>query len=239
MGKRSRSGFLPHDLVILFEDQDILVVDKPAGLLTIGTERDKSRTAYFVLTDYVRKGNARSRNRVFIVHRLDRETSGVLIFAKSEEAKFRLQSEWGETEKTYLAVVHGRCEKSEDTITTYLAENSAHVMYSTSDPAKGKLSTTAYKVLKQTKEFALLEVSLLTGRKNQIRVHLAGIGHPIVGDRKYGSAKERYPGLALHARSISFTHPFSGQRLTFAAKVPAYFHKLVGGIAEQDERRSP
>ena len=184
MGKRSRPGLLPHGLVILHEDRDILVVDKPAGLLTIGTERDKSHTAYFILTDYVRKGCARSRNRVFIVHRLDRETSGVLVFAKSEEAKLRLQGEWSETEKKYLAVVHGQCRKSEETITTYLAENKAHVMYSTSDPAKGKLSRTAYKVLKQTKEFALLEVSLLTGRKNQIRVHLAGIGHPIVGDQE-------------------------------------------------------
>ena len=96
----------------------------------------------------------------------------------------------GETEKTYLAVVHGRCRTHAETITTYLAENKAHVVYSTSDPAKGKLARTAYRLLKQTKDFALLEVNLLTGRKNQIRVHLAGIGHPIVGDRKYGDAKE-------------------------------------------------
>jgi len=234
MGKRSRPGLLPHGLVILYEDRDILVVDKPPGLLTIGTERDKSRTAYFVLTDYVRKGNARSRNRVFIVHRLDRETSGVLVFAKSEEAKLRLQGAWNETEKKYLAIVHGRCRKSADTITTYLAENKAHVVYSTSDPAQGKLSHTAYRVVKQAKDFALLEVDLLTGRKNQIRVHLAGIGHPIVGDRKYGNAKDPYAGLALHAQSISFRHPFSGQRLTFAAKVPEYFHKLVRGIPQKE-----
>jgi len=229
MAKRFRPGVLPHGLVILHEDREILVVDKPAGLLTIGTERDKSRTAYFVVTDYVRKGCARSRNRVFIVHRLDRDTSGVLVFAKSEEAKLRLQGAWGETEKTYLAVVHGRCPKSQETITSYLAENKAHVVYSTSDAAKGKLARTAYKVLKQTKAYALLEVNLLTGRKNQIRVHLADIGHPIVGDRKYGSATDSHAGLALHARSISFTHPMSGQRLTLAATVPAYFQKLVSG----------
>jgi tRNA pseudouridine32 synthase/23S rRNA pseudouridine746 synthase/23S rRNA pseudouridine1911/1915/1917 synthase len=230
MGKRSRSGLLPHGLAILYEDREILVVDKPAGLLTIGTERDKSHTAYFLVTDYVRKGSARSRNRVFIVHRLDRETSGVLVFAKTEEAKVRLQDTWAETAKKYLAVVHGQCPKSEDTISTYLAENAAHVVYSTSDPAKGKLSHTAYKVLKRTKDFTLLEVSLLTGRKNQIRVHLAGIGHPIVGDRKYGGVGDSYPGLALHALSISFTHPVSGQRLTFSAQCPAYFHKLVGPV---------
>ena len=239
MGKRSRPGSLPHGLMILHEDRDILVVDKPAGLLTIGTESDKSHTAYFILTDYVRKGCARSRNRVFIVHRLDRETSGVLVFAKSEEAKRRLQGEWAETEKKYLAVVHGRCQKSAETITTYLAENKAHVMYSTSDPTKGKLSRTAYKVLKQTKTFALLEVNLLTGRKNQIRVHLAGIGHPIVGDRKYGGAQECHAGLALHARSISFRHPFSGRRLTLEAKVPRYFHELIGRFTHQDGPPSP
>jgi tRNA pseudouridine32 synthase/23S rRNA pseudouridine746 synthase/23S rRNA pseudouridine1911/1915/1917 synthase len=237
--KRPCPGRLSHGLAILHEDREILVVNKPAGLLTIGTEKDKSHTAYFVLTDYVRKGCARSRGRVFIVHRLDRETSGVLVFAKSEEAKRRLQGAWSETQKKYLAVVHGRCRKTEETITTYLAENKAHVVFSTSDPAKGKLSHTAYRVLKQTKDFALLEVDLLTGRKNQIRVHLAGIGHPIVGDRKYGGAQECHAGLALHARSISFRHPFSGRRLTFAAKVPAYFHKLVGGIAHQDRPPSP
>jgi tRNA pseudouridine32 synthase/23S rRNA pseudouridine746 synthase/23S rRNA pseudouridine1911/1915/1917 synthase len=230
---------MPHGLVILHEDRDILVVDKPAGLLTVGTERDKSHTVYFILTDYVRKGCARSRNRVFIVHRLDRETSGVLVFAKSEEAKFRLQREWRQVEKKYLAVVHGRCRKSADTITTYLAENKAHVVYSTSDPSQGKLSRTAYKVLKQTQRFALLEVAPLTGRKNQIRVHLAGIGHPVVGDRKYGRPQESCAALALHARSLSFRHPASGQRLTFAAKVPGYFHKLIldgegGGTAKAD-----
>ncbi len=237
MKRRTRSGILPHGIVIIHEDQGILVVNKPAGLLTIGTENDKSRTAYFILTDYVRMGCARSRNRVFVVHRLDRETSGVLVFAKSEEGKLRLQGEWSETEKKYLAVVHGRCQKSEETITTYLAENKAHVMYSTSDPGKGKLSHTAYRVLKQTKDFALLEVNLLTGRKNQIRVHLAGIGHPVVGDRKYGSARDPYVGLALHAGSISVTHPFSGQRLTFTAELPAYFHKLVGGVSHPIMRR--
>ena len=231
MAKRPRPGFLPHGLALLYEDRDILVVDKPAGLLTIGTDRDKSHTAYYILTDYVRKGSARSRNRVFVVHRLDRETSGVLVFAKSEEAKFRLQGAWGEIEKKYLAVVHGRCQKSAETITSYLAENQAHVVYSTPDGARGKLSHTAYEVLKQTKQFALLEVNLLTGRKNQIRVHLAGIGHPIVGDRKYGRPKETGPGLALHAWSISFRHPFRDERLTLTAKVPGFFYKLVGRFA--------
>ena len=230
---------LARGLVILYEDPDILVVDKPSGLLTVGTDTDKSRTAYFILTDYVRKGRARSRDRVFIVHRLDRETSGVLVFAKSEDAKIALQSQWQETEKKYLAVVHGKCKRISETITTYLAENKARVVYSTSDPARGKLSHTAYKVLRQTKDFALLEVALLTGRKNQIRVHLAGIGHPIVGDRKYGKADESYARLALHAKSISFKHPFSGQRMVFEARVPEYFRKLVGDIGHRDSPPMP
>jgi RluA family pseudouridine synthase len=224
--------------VLLYEDQDILVVDKPPGLLTIGTDSDKSRTAYYVLTDYVRKGAARSRNRVFLVHRLDRETSGVLIFAKSEEAKLRLQEQWPETAKKYLAVVHGKCKKQSETITTCLAENKAHFVYSTPDPAKGKLSKTAYRVLRQTKEFALLEVDLLTGRKNQIRVHLAGIGHPIAGDRKYGRQGDSHPTLALHARTISLKHPFTGKQLVFSARVPPHFSKLVGKMPGEDDLHS-
>jgi RluA family pseudouridine synthase len=224
-GSRNR---LPRGLVLLYEDQDILVVDKPAGLLTVGTDSDKSCTAYAALTDYVRKGCARARNRVFIVHRLDRDTSGVLVFAKTEAAKFRLQEHWPEIEKKYLAVVHGRCRKQSDTISTYLAENKAHVVYSTSDPKLGKLSHTGYKVLRQTKDFALLEVELLTGRKNQIRVHLAGIGHPIVGDRKYGRAEDPWARLALHARMISFRHPVNGKPLVFSAETPSHFYKLVG-----------
>jgi tRNA pseudouridine32 synthase/23S rRNA pseudouridine746 synthase/23S rRNA pseudouridine1911/1915/1917 synthase len=230
MHKQSHPSFKfpPRGLVMLHEDRDILVVDKPAGLLTMGTDSDKTRTAYFILTDYVRKGYSKSRNRIFIVHRLDRETSGILIFAKNIEAKLWLQDQWKETKKKYLAVVHGQCDKEAETITTYLAENEAHIVYSTSNAAKGRLARTAYRVLKQTRDFALLEVDLLTGRKHQIRVHLAGIGHPVVGDRKYGKRDGGHARLALHAKSISFKHPFSGERLTFETAVPMYFKQLVG-----------
>ena len=232
MYKRSTSNHkpLPHGLVILYEDSDVLVVDKPAGLLTMGTDSDKTRTAYFFLTDYVRKGYSKSRNRIFIVHRLDRETSGIVVFAKNVETKIRLQERWKDTEKKYLAVVHGQCAKPSGTITTYLAENKAHIVYSTSDRTKGKLSSTGYKVLKQTKNFALLELDLLTGRKHQIRVHLAGIGHAVVGDRKYGKGDRDHTRLALHAISISFKHPFSEQQLTFESQVPVYFNQLVGKV---------
>ena len=230
MRRHARPGHksLRQGLAIIHEDRDILVVDKPPGLLTIGTDTEKSRTAYFILTDYVRKGYTKSRNRIFIVHRLDRDTSGILVFAKSEKAKLFLQGQWKETKKKYLAVVHGRCEKRSGTISTYLAENKAHGVYSTSDTRKGKLSHTAYKVLKETRDFALLEVDLLTGRKHQIRVHLAGIGHPVVGDQRYGKENRAHNPLALHARSISFRHPFSGELLTFETRVPAYFTQLVG-----------
>ena len=219
---------LPGGLALIHEDRDIIVVEKPAGLLTISTDREKSRTAYFILTDYVRKGMAKSRNRIFIVHRLDRETSGILVFAKNEAAKFRLQSQWQDTKKIYLAVVHGRCKKREQTITTYLAENQALGVYTTNDARQGKLAHTAYKVLRQTKDFSLLEVNLLTGRKHQIRVHLADIGHPVVGDPRYGTEKKVRNRLALHAQSISFKHPFSGEQLSFDTKVPDYFTALVG-----------
>ena len=217
-------------LAVLYEDKDILVVDKPVGLLTVATEREKSRTAHSVLTDYIRTGCGRCRKRLFVVHRLDRDTSGTLIFAKSQEAMLRLKAQWKQTEKKYLAVVHGKCEKSSEVITTYLAEDKNYNVYSTSDSIKGKLSRTAYKVLRMTRRFSLLEVVLLTGRKNQIRVHLAGIGHPIVGDTKYGNEDESQPRMALHARSISFKHPFSGMPLTIESKVPEFFITLVGRI---------
>jgi len=215
---------------ILHEDRDLLVVDKPAGLLTIGTDKEKRKTAYYLLTDYLRKGSAKSRSRLFIVHRLDQDTSGVLLFAKSDEARDFLQEQWKDTEKIYVAVVQGRLAKKEDTISSLLAENSAHVVYSTQDASKGRLSHTAYKVLKETEKFSLLEVNLLTGRKNQIRVHLAERGHAVVGDRKYGTKGKGQKRLALHARSISFKHPFNKRSMTIDAKVPRYFETLVGPL---------
>jgi len=228
-GKRHQ----PCGLGILYEDRDILVVDKAPGLLTMGTEKEKTRTAYYRLTDYVRKGNAKSRARVFIVHSLDRDVSGILVFAKTFAAKTRLQDQWDRTEKKYLAVVHGKLATPTATISTYLAENTAHVVYSTSDPRKGRLSHTACRVLKETKEFSLLEITLLTGRKNQIRVHLAEKGHPIVGDKKYGERDRAHKRLALHAKSISFKHPFSDRQVAFEAQVPGYLNALVGGMDQE------
>ncbi len=219
---------LPHGLKMLHDDRDILVVNKPAGLLTMGTEREKERTAYYILMDYVRKGNSKSRQRVFIVHRLDKDTSGVLLLAKSGEAKRYLQGQWEETEKRYLAVVHGHLEQKTGILSSFLAENSAGVIYSTPSPSRGKLARTQYRVLRELKEHSVLEIQLLTGRKHQIRVQLADLGHPVAGDKKYGVKKDSMPRLALHACSLAIHHPHSGERLEFHAPPPAHFTRLAG-----------
>jgi RluA family pseudouridine synthase len=228
---RSPAKHQPKGLTILHEDRDIIVVEKPCGLLSIGTDRDKSRTVHSILNDYVRKGDLRSRNRVYIVHRLDRETSGILVLAKSEPAKTFLQEHWQETDKRYLTIVHGSLTPKEGTISSYLTENSAFTVYSTPDPAAGKLSSTGYRVLKESRGLSLLEIHLLTGRKHQIRVHLSEMGHPVVGDRKYGRGNDAHAILALHARSLSLTHPVSGRRLTFETAIPEHFTRLVGAVA--------
>jgi tRNA pseudouridine32 synthase/23S rRNA pseudouridine746 synthase/23S rRNA pseudouridine1911/1915/1917 synthase len=220
----------PRGLPILHEDKDILVVDKPAGLLTIGTERDKSRTAHYLLNDYVRKGDPKSRNRVYVVHRLDQDTSGVLLFAKSEAAKKFLQENWETTDKYYLAIVHGVLAAKQGTISSNLVENAAQRVYSAPDASKGKLARTAYKVLQESKGLSLLDIHLLTGRKHQIRVHFAEQGHPVVGDKKYGNGELVLRRLALHARSISFTHPFHGRKMTFASGLPEEFARLLGKL---------
>jgi RluA family pseudouridine synthase len=219
--------YKPGGMEILYEDKDIIVVDKPAGLLTVATDNNKTNTAYYKLTDYVRKGNLKSRNRIFIVHRLDQLTSGILVFAKNPHSKFMLQSQWEGTEKKYIAVVYGQLNKKEDTISSYLAENKAFIVYSTTDKVKGKLAHTAYKVLKENRQFSLLEINLLTGRKNQIRVHFADRGHPVVGDRKYGKSKDIFRRLALHAKSLSFKHPATGRQMTFETRTPNFFNELV------------
>lgn len=219
--------FHPKGLAILYEDHDILVADKSSGLLTVSNDKVKDKTAFFLLNDYVRKGNQKSQKRVFIVHRLDRDTSGIIVFAKSEEHKHFLQDEWQNFKKKYYAVVQGSPEEKQGEISSYLAENSAYRMYSVKDPAKGKFAKTGYKVLRESEKYSLLEVDLYTGRKNQIRVHLADLGHPIVGDKKYGEKEKGIKRLALHATSLTITHPFSKEPMTFDTKLPGYFRSLV------------
>jgi len=219
--------YQPRGLTILYEDRDILVVDKASGLLTVSTDKVKENTAYYLLTKYVRKGNQKSRHRVFIVHRLDRDTSGTTLFAKTLDAKRYLQEEWQQFQKMYYAVVHGKLPEKQGIITSYLAENRAHRMYSVDDPARGKLARTGYRVLREARTYSLLEIDLLTGRKNQIRVHLADQGCPVVGDKKYGGKGKGVKRLALHAASITIVHPYSREEMTFTARIPAYFQVLM------------
>jgi RluA family pseudouridine synthase len=233
--KKVPKKYQPKGLTILYEDVDILVINKDNGVLTIGTDSQRERTAYVALTDYVKKGNPRSKARIFIVHRLDRDTSGVLVFAKSEEAKIYLQENWAEFSKTYYAVAHGTFKDKAGEISSYLIENNQYRVFSTQDPDKGKFAKTGYKVIKESTEFSLLEIELFTGRKNQIRVHLAEAGHPVAGDRIYGRKDNRAKRLALHAGSLTINHPFSKKPMTFTAEPPVGFKNLVKNRQGSDE----
>jgi RluA family pseudouridine synthase len=219
--------YQPKGLAILYEDQYLIVVDKVQGLLTIGTDREKEKTAHFILNEYVKRGNERSRNRIYIVHRLDRETSGVLIFAKNERIKEYLQEGWKEFSKTYAAVVHGKLVDKEGVIASYLLENKAFRVYSTNDTVRGKYSETGYRVIKESGKFSLLEVELYTGRKHQIRVHLSEEGHPVVGDRIYGPPDKEAKRLALHAVSLTIIHPVTHKEICFETEIPPYLRTLV------------
>ncbi len=217
----------PKGLSIIHEDQDIIVVNKANGLLTMGTEGEKENTAYFLLTDYVKKGNPQSKKRIFIVHRLDRDTSGVLVFAKNEQVKRYLQEEWASFSKIYYAIVHGKLEKKEGEITSYLVENAGHRIFSVDNPADGKFAKTGYKVEKESGNFSLVKINLFTGRKNQIRVHFADMGHPVAGDKMYGKKEKGINRLTLHAASLTIKHPFSKEEMTFKTELPRYFKALI------------
>lgn len=214
-------------LEVIYEDRDLLVICKQPGLLTMSYHRDQDETAERMLTSYLRKGQSRSRLRAYTVHRLDRETSGLLVFAKTEAVQQKLKNNWPETEKCYTAVVHGHLAEKEGTISGYLAENEDQFVHFTQNAEKGKWSETRYRVVKENERFSELDISLVTGRKNQIRVHFAEAGHPVVGDVKYGKKGDRAPRMALHARYLSFPHPFSGKRMEFEAPVPEEIQRLM------------
>ncbi|KAB8125870.1 RluA family pseudouridine synthase [Gracilibacillus oryzae] len=208
---------------ILYEDEAIIVIEKGAGLLSIASAKEKSHTAYKQLMDYVKKINP--KNRIFIVHRLDQDTSGVMLFAKTEEVKQQLQNNWKNIvkERTYIALVEGRLKQTKGTVKSWLKENKAYKMYSSMKPNDGKLAITHYQVIKSNQEFSLLSVQLETGRKNQIRAHMEDLGHPIVGDKKYGSEQNPIARLGLHAKVIAFRHPVTKEFLRFESKVPKVF----------------
>ena len=214
-------------LRILHEDRDLLVVCKEPGLLTTSYDGDRNATAERLLTSYLRKGSNRSWIRAYTIHRLDRETSGLLIFAKNAAVQQQLKGNWKAVEKHYTAVVHGYLAEKSGSFAGYLAENADQFVHSTSDAAKGKWSETLYRVVKETPRFSLLDITLLTGRKNQIRVHLAEAGHPVAGDAKYGKKGDRIARMALHARTLSFPHPHDGRPMEFEAPVPTAILGLV------------
>jgi 23S rRNA pseudouridine1911/1915/1917 synthase len=212
---------------ILFEDRDIIVVEKPEGLLTIATDTEKSRTLYARLFAHVKSKHP--PEMLFIVHRLDREASGLLVFAKSETAKHQLQLQFKEhtAGRTYLAITERRMARNSCKIESFLAENRIHRCYSTPDRSKGKQAVTHVQVLKRSPHRTLVEVRLETGRKHQIRVHLAEQGHPIVGDQAYGSLSNPIRRLALHATKLAFKHPRTGRPLEFVSPPPVIFASLI------------
>ncbi|HKJ80229.1 MAG TPA: RluA family pseudouridine synthase [Prolixibacteraceae bacterium] len=215
---------------IVYEDQHIVVIDKSAGLLSISTAKEKRATAYSLLSDHVKKQD--SSNKIFVVHRLDRETSGLMLFAKSEPVKRGLQDTWNDTilERTYIAVVEGELEKPEGKIVSYLFEDKMFRMHSSQNSEKGQKAVTHYSTLKKNREYSLLKVNLETGRKNQIRVHMLEIGHCIVGDKKYGAYSSPLNRLGLHAHQLSFIHPITGEKLDFVSKIPKVFLRLFKSV---------
>jgi len=225
--KKPSKKHQPKGLTFIYEDKEILVVDKTNGLLTISTPGEKEKTAYYMLSDYVKKGNSRSKNKIFIVHRLDRDTSGVIVFAKNINVKKYLQQEWDEFSKVYYAVVHGSPKKKQGVLTSYLAENNSFKVFSVNNPGKGRFSQTAYKVIQESRKYSLLEINLMTGRKHQIRVQLADAGHPVVGDKKYGIKEKGNTRLCLHAHSLTLLHPFNKEEMTFETELPPYFESLM------------
>ncbi len=217
-------------LKLVYEDDDIIVVDKGYGLLSVGTDSSKKssvETAYSILREYVKTKHP--SNKIFIVHRLDRDTSGLMVFAKNMEAKEALQHNWNNMvlERKYVALLDGELEKESGEVRSYLAETVQHEVYSTEEPGEGKLAVTRYKVRRKGKGHTLAEFSLDTGRKNQIRVHARDLGCPITGDKRYGNGSGPLHRLALHAETLRFAHPVSRRDMNFTSPVPSQFYKYV------------
>ncbi|MDR6194304.1 RluA family pseudouridine synthase [Siphonobacter sp. SORGH_AS_0500] len=213
---------------IVFEDEHLIVIEKEEGILSMATEKEKRKTAYSLLSEHVKKQNP--KNKIFIIHRLDRETSGLMMFAKSETVQKKMQESWQSTtkERVYLAVINGSPKKTEDTITSYLVESEKSMMvYSTQNAERGQKAVTHYETVQQNRYFSMLKVSLETGRKNQVRVHLQSIGHPIVGDKKYGSNSNPINRLALHAWVLAFQHPITKEQMHFETAIPTKFASLM------------
>ena len=209
---------------ILYEDRELLVIDKPAGLLTISTgSKEPEDTAYRQMTAYVRRKNP--ENRIFVVHRLDRDTSGVVVFTEDPEMKAALQDNWDKLAlyRGYYAIVEGRMEEPAGRLVGWLKETSTHIVYLSRREGDGKEAVTNYQLLRSNGDYSYLRVWLETGRKNQIRVQLSELGHPVTGDKKYGAKRDPLKRLGLHAWKLELTHPFTGKRLDLIAEPPQKF----------------
>lgn len=219
-------------LDIIYEDKEIIVVNKPAKKLTIATTKEQNRTLYHEVREYVKKQNP--KNKIFIVHRLDKDTSGVILFAKNEKIKKLLQDNWDylTVNREYLAIIEGIPKNKKDIIKSYLMETKTLQVFSTKDSKKGKLAITEYEVLKSNKSYSLLKINIKTGRKNQIRVHMSDINHPIVGDKKYNSKTNPLNRLGLHAKTLEIKHPITKKVMSFTAKVPKVMEIMFGGNDE-------
>lgn len=214
------------NLPIIYEDDEIIVINKPSGLLSIASDNEKNSTAYRMLSDYVQQKD--KHNRIFVVHRLDEDTSGVLMVAKNVKIQQALQNNWNDIVKKrgYYAIVEGVMEKKSDTIKSYLKKNSQNLMYSSKKAGDGQLAITHYKVIKGNDKYTLLDVNIDTGRKNQIRVHLGEKGHHIIGDDKYGEPSNPIKRLGLHAYELDLIHPFTGKLMKFTSPMPKEFSSL-------------
>lgn len=213
-------------LKILYEDAYIIVVEKKEGLLSVATERQKERTAQHILNEYVKR--IHRGNRIYVVHRLDRETSGIMMYAKDEKTQHTLRDNWHDLvrDRRYVAIVAGDMEQDEGTVRSWLTDRKLYVSSSPVDDG-GKYSVTHYHTIKRANGFSLLELNLETGRKNQIRVHMQSLGHPVVGDERYGCEVNPLGRLALHAFKLCFYHPVTHEWMEFETLYPAPFKTLM------------
>jgi 23S rRNA pseudouridine1911/1915/1917 synthase len=212
---------------IRHEDEALIVIEKPAGLLSIATPAEPDKTVYAILTDHVRRGNRRGRERVWIVHRLDRETSGLMVFARSEAVQEKLQRNWDAVEKRYFAVVEGAPAQEKGTLDSHLDESDAFKVRAVKESPRTRRALTHFRVAKKGAATTLLELTLETGRRHQIRVQLAEAGCPIVGDGRYGAKTDPIRRLALHANKLKFPHPVSGEEMRFESPLPGDLGRLV------------
>ena len=214
------------DLDIIYEDKDIIVVNKRKGLLTISTDREKEKTLYYEVSEYLKKIN--KNNRIFIVHRLDKDTSGLILFAKTEKMKKLLQDNWNDVAvlRNYVALVHGSVDTKSGTIVNYLKEEDINVYITTKN--EGKEAITSYEVINKNSNNSLLNIEIKTGRKNQIRCAMKSINHPIIGDLKYG-IKTKEKRMYLHANKLVIINPLTNKKMTFESIIPKEFNKRLKG----------